>query len=348
MPAGPAPDIAEFVTDPELLGLSLSPAQEVLLRAVYALPMSTDQQALFRECTGRAGPLAEPFQEISVIAGARSGKDSRIAAPIVCWEAVFGGHEAHLHRGERGVIPLVAQDARATRIAFSFVRDYLTGSRLLAGEVEEVLASEIALRNGLAIYCFPCTQRSLRGWSIPSAVLDELAFFRLEGAADSDAEIQASVRRGMVGFPRTRLVKISTPYMKSGVLYEDWQRFGEDDPFRLVWKAPSALMNPSLGARLERERQLDPLRFAREYEAEFAEDVDAFLPAAWVEAAIVAGRRELPPREGVRHAAAVDPSGGGADAFTLAVVHREGEGAEARVVLDAAKGWHRVGDALAG
>ncbi len=348
MPAGPAPDIVEFCTDAQLLGLSLSAAQETLLRAAYALPLSAAQFELFRQCTGRAGPPAEPVQEVTVIAGARSGKDSRVAAPVVCWEAIFGGHEARLHRGERGVIPLVAQDQRATRIAFSYIRDYLAGSPLLAGEVSEVLASEIALRNGLSIYCFPCTQRSLRGWSIPAAVLDELAFFRLEGAADSDAEIQASVRRGMVGFPRTRLVKISTPYMKSGVLYDDAQRFGDDDPLRLVWKAPSALMNPGLADRLERERRLDPLRFAREYEAEFAEDVDAFLPAAWVEAAVVAGRRELPPREGVRYTAAVDPSGGGADAFTLAVVHREGEGAEARVVLDATKGWHRVGDALAG
>lgn len=344
----PAPDIVEFVTDPRLLGLGLSPAQEALLRAVYALPMNAEQLDLFRECTGRADPPTNPFQEVCVIAGARSGKDSRIAGPIVCYEALFGGHEAHMHKGERGVIPLVAQDLRATRIAFSYIRHYLTESPLLTGEVEEVLASEIALRSGMAILCFPCTQRSLRGWSIPAAVMDELAFFRLEGAADSDVEIQASIRRGMVGFPQTRLVKISTPYMKSGVLYEDWQRFGEDDPLRLVWKAPSKVMNPLLAARLERERQLDPLRFAREYEAEFAEDLDAFLPAAWVEGAIVTGRHELPPGEGIRYTAAVDPSGGGADTFTLAVAHREGRGMETRVVLDTMRGWRRVGDALSG
>ncbi|MDO8478092.1 MAG: hypothetical protein Q7W02_18190 [Candidatus Rokubacteria bacterium] len=53
-----------------------------------------------------------------MIAGARAGKDSRIAAPIVCYEALFGGHDPHLARGERGVIPLVAQDIRATRVSF--------------------------------------------------------------------------------------------------------------------------------------------------------------------------------------------------------------------------------------
>ncbi len=342
------PTIVEFMTDPLLLGLSLSPAQETLVRAIYGLPPASDEHRdLFRQCTGRAAWPQHPFAEVTVIAGARSGKDSRIAAPVVLFEGLFGGHGAHLHRGERGVIPLVAQDQRATRIAFGYIRDYCTTSALLAGEVAETLANELRFVSGLAVYCFPCTQRSLRGWSIPAAVMDELAFFRLEGAADSDAEIQASLRRGMLGFPSPHLVKISTPYMKSGVVWDDFGRFGEDDPDRLVWRAPTALMNPRIpAARLERERRVDPLRFAREFEAEFAEDIDSFLPEDWVARAVVPGRHELPPREGVTYTAAVDPSGGGADAFTLAIIHREGTGAEGTVVLDVLRGWHRVGDAL--
>jgi hypothetical protein len=65
--------------------------------------------------------------------------------------------------------------------------------------------------------------------------MDELAFFRLEGQADADVEVQASIRRGMIAFPSTRLVKISTPYMKGGVLFDDFRRgFGQDDPDLLV------------------------------------------------------------------------------------------------------------------
>ena len=55
-------------------------------------------------------------------------------------------------------------------------------------------------------------------------MLGEIGFYRLEGSVDSDAEIQASVRRGMPSFPAPRLVKVSTPYMGSGVLYEDFKR----------------------------------------------------------------------------------------------------------------------------
>src|SRR5258708_5711351 len=122
------PTVVQFVTDQQLLGLSVSPAQETLLRAIYGLPMSEAQVELYRACTGRRTPPAAGFSEATVIAGARAGKDSRIAAPIVCYEAVFGGHERHLSRGERGIIPLVAQDARAARIAYGYVRDYFTRS----------------------------------------------------------------------------------------------------------------------------------------------------------------------------------------------------------------------------
>ncbi len=338
-----APNIIDFITDTNLLGLSLSDAQETLLRTVYGLPLSKTHLELYRQCTGRENAPKNAFSEVTVVAGARAGKDSRIAAPIVSYEALFGGHEKHLQRGERAIIPLVAQDQRATKIAFGYIRDYLTGSPLLASMVQEVLALEIALTNRLTISCFPSTLRSLRGWSIPVGVLDELAFFRMEGAADSDAEIQASIRRGMLSFPNPRLIKISTPYMKSGVLFEDFKiAFGQDDPDRLVWRASSTLMNPSLKeARLDRERRLDPQRFEREYMAEFAEDLDAFLPSAWIEDAVMPGRHELPPQKGVHYKAAVDPSGGGADAFTLAVCHTEGNGSDTRVIQDVMRGWRR-------
>lgn len=339
------PTIVEFVTDPQLLGLSISPAQETLLRAIYGLDLNADQQDIFRRCTGRSGYPGHQFSEATVIAGARSGKDSRIAAPIVVYESVFGQHEAHLSRGERGVIPLVAQDARAAKIAYSYIRAYLTRSPLLAPLIaDEPLASEITLTNGLSIMCFPSTQRSLRGWSIPVGVMDELAFYRLEGSADSDVEIQASIRRGMISFPQTRLVKVSTPYMRSGVLYSDHKTyFGTDTDDVLVWVAETSLMNPTITAeRLARERRvMDSARYRREFEAVFAEDVAAFLPQDWVERAVETGVREREFVSGVRHVAGCDPSGGGPDSMTLAVVHPEGTGGSRRVIVDVLKGWGR-------
>ncbi len=101
------PNIVEFVTDPQLLGLSVSPAQETLLRTIYGLPLSKEEGELYRLCTGRSELPSHGFGEVTVLAGARAGKDSRIAAPVVCYEALFGRHETHLAKGERGVIPII-------------------------------------------------------------------------------------------------------------------------------------------------------------------------------------------------------------------------------------------------
>jgi len=122
-----------------------------------AWALDEPEQAIFRDCTGRATYTAQSFSEVTVIAGARAGKDSRIAAPIVVYEAVFGGHEQPRGARERAVIPLVAQDARAARIAFGYIREYLTRSPCSRPRGRRALASEITLTNGITIMCFPCT-----------------------------------------------------------------------------------------------------------------------------------------------------------------------------------------------
>jgi hypothetical protein len=52
--------ITEFTTDPQLLGLSLSPAQETLQRAIYGEPLDARQLELWRDCTGRTTYRAFP------------------------------------------------------------------------------------------------------------------------------------------------------------------------------------------------------------------------------------------------------------------------------------------------
>ena len=336
--------IIDFVTDPQLLGLSISKPQETLLRAIYGLPLLKSQHEIWNACTGRESYPRHGFSEATVICGARSGKDSRIACPIASFEAALGNHEKYLTRGERAVIPLVAQDTRGSRIAFSYLRSHFLDSPLLKSMLEdEPLSNEIKLTNRTSIMCFPSTQSSLRGWSMPVGVMDEIGFWRLEGSSDSDVEIQSSIRRGMINFDRTRLIKISSPYMKSGVLHDDFKNhFGVDSPDVLVWRAPSTVMNPNLKeSRLERERRLDPQRFAREYLAEFAEDLDSFLPSLWVDQAVMQGPHELAPVAGKQYAAACDAtglgSGPGADAFTLSVGHYGRD----IFIQDCCRGWKK-------
>ena len=273
--------IVDFVTDSQILGLSVSKPQETLLRAIYGLPLPKVGKDIWTQCTGRETYPRHGFSEITALCGARAGKDSRIACPIASYEAALGNHHKNLARGERAVIPLVAQDTRGTRVAFGYLKSHFMESSILKSMLEdEPTANEIRLKNRITIMCFPSTAPSLRGWSIPIGVMDEVGYWRLEGSADSDVEIQSSIRRGMINFERTKLIKISSPYMRSGVLFDDYRNYyGADSPDVLVWRASSTLMNPSLrGSKLEAQRRIDPTRFAREYLAEFAEDLENFLP----------------------------------------------------------------------
>jgi hypothetical protein len=99
-----------------------------------------------------------------------------------------------------------------------------------------------------------------------------------------------------------------------------------------VVKDPSRLFNPTIpesviDAALER----DPEAASAEWLAEWREDLSDYINRAVVAAAVIAGRHELPLAD-VWHSyhAFVDPSGGSADSFTLAIAHGEQD----RVVLD--------------
>ena len=99
--------IIDFVTDPQLLGLSISKPQETLLRSIYGLALTKSMLDIWQQCTGRERYQTYGFSEATIICGARSGKDSRIATPTAAFEAALGNHEKYLTKGERVVIPLI-------------------------------------------------------------------------------------------------------------------------------------------------------------------------------------------------------------------------------------------------
>jgi hypothetical protein len=338
------PNIIEFCKDPDYLGIELSVYQEAFLRAFYALELEGDHYDAYRECTGRTQRPRAPYPEGTLIAGARGGKDSRILVPTISYEGVFGGHEKYLSRGERGVIPLVAPNQKLTKIAMQYTCDYFQHSPKLRQLIEDiipgkqqVLQYEIRLVHGISYLGFPISAHGLRGYSNPAAGIDEAAFFPLEGQANADVEVVAAIRRGMLSFPNPRMIKVSTPWGRSGLIYDEFKRaWGQDDPDLLVWRASSLQMNPTLPTgRLEQARRADPVRFSREYGAEFSEDLSAFLSGQLIEDLVARGRLELEPRAGITYTMTGDPAGGGSDCFTANVLHEE----DGRWIQDLLRGW---------
>jgi hypothetical protein len=273
-------------------------------------------------CLDEDSVATREFNEATFICGRRSGKSDRLAANIAVYEAVVGGHERYLAPGERGHIVLIAQDKRAARVLYRYILAKLENSDLLAQLILDVRREEIDLTNNLTISIFPCSFRATRGFSIPVAILDEVAFFRVEGV-NVDKEVVNAIRPAQATFSRPKLVKISSPYAKVGELYRDFVE-RHDRKGLLCFRAPSWKMNPSITRDfLKAEYRKDPEYFRREFAAQFIDSLSNAFSHDAVVACIEPGRFELPFCKEFRYAAGVDPSGGGRDEFGLSICHLE-------------------------
>ncbi len=338
-------NILQFIKDPQLIHSDLSPHQETALALQYGLPLNKEQKIIAQQALDTEDIPQREFNEATYICGRRSGKSDRLAANIAVYEAACGGHEKHLTAGERGQIVLLAQDKRAAGVLYRYIRAKLENSPLLCQLIEDVRKEAIDLTNQLTISIFPCSFRATRGFSIPVAILDEVAFFRVEGV-NVDKEVIDAIRPAQATFPNSKLIKISSPYAKQGELYRDFaERHKRSD--LLCFRAPSWLMNPTISMSfLENEKERDPEYFEREYAAKFSDSVSSALAREAVEACVVPDRFELPYCSDFRYIAAVDPAGGGPDEFTLVICHRERSG---KVIQDLIRGWRntRPGDVVA-
>jgi len=200
---------------------------------------------------------------------------------------------------------------------------------MIAGETAE----ELRLTTPVSIEVMTASSRTIRGYAIPCALLDEAAYWTVEGSTDADVDIIAALRPAMKQFPHPMLLGASSPYARRGALWEAYKRHhGVDDSRTLVWQAATRVMNPTIPqAEIDAEYEADPARAAAEYGALFRSDIESFIAREVVEAAIAPGRHELPPISGTRYVGFTDPSGGSSDAMTLAIAHADRDG---RAVLD--------------
>ena len=329
-------NVIEAIRDPNILADTLSPAQEAGLRVLYGLPIPDDMESLVRRCTGHPSRKPKEYREAAFICGRRSGKSDKIAANVAVYEAFFRKHQ--LSPGERGVVLLLAQNMRQAQVVRGYIEGKITRSRILSRHVISTRAQEIDLDNRITIAIYPASFRSIRGLSVVACICDEIGFWwNEEGYANPDVEVLRAIRPSMATFPNAKLVLASSPYAMNGVLWDMW-RNRKSDREVLVWHAPTTLMNPTVGKRfLENEKKRDPDNYRREYEAEFAEAVSAFIPADAITSCVVAGRTSVPPTpKRHRYTAAIDAAFKG-DQFTFAVVHRDRQAD--RFVVDHLAGW---------
>ena len=230
---------------------------------------------------------------------------------------------------------MIAPRTHQAQIAFRFIRANLESSPLLSRWIRKVRRNEIDLANNITIGCYPCSYVAVRGISIVAAVCDELGFWwHEETAANPDEEVLAALRPAMSTFPAAKLIKISTPYRKDGVLWRELQQRAElSFP---VWQLSTFEMNPQVQPdKLIAERQRSEEQYRREYLAEFTDEITGWIVPEALEGCVVRGRTELPRVENVTYRAAVDPAFVRND-FALAILHRTANGS---IVVDRVARW---------
>lgn len=339
-PAAAMPSILDALDDPALFashftGMSWR-AWRAFLAALFGLPMTEAEAAIYREHTGRTTPPAQPFAEAALIVGRRGGK-SRVLASIAVFLATMRDYQPFLAPGEVATVAILAANRAQARSIFRYVQGLLKAVPLLAPLIAEEGAESITLSNRVVIEISTASFRTTRGYSFAAVLCDEIAFWRQdETSANPDTEILRALRPGMASIPGSILLLASSPYAKRGELYQTFRRhYGEDDARVLVWKADTAAMNPRIDPRIIAEAyEQDPESARAEYGAEFRDDLADFVTREVVDAVTCWGRAELPPEPGMTYTAFVDPSGGASDAMTLAIGHL---GAGNLAVLDAVR-----------
>jgi phage terminase large subunit-like protein len=222
--------IIQALTHPDLLGASFPDRASwskwfTILRAIFALPMTADDLATFKQLTGRERPDPKGYREAFWICGRRSGK-SRIMAALACYMGCFRDWQRHLASGELAHIVLAARDRQQAQAVRGYIVGMLRESPLLSRLIVAETGEGIQLQGNVQISVQTSDYRSIRGRTVAVALLDEIGFWPSDAnSASPDSEIINALKPAMLTMPGALLIGASTPYARKGIL---WQAYDEN------------------------------------------------------------------------------------------------------------------------
>jgi hypothetical protein len=321
-------------------GLSTWVSWMAALRCLYGLPIPEKQREFVKQVTGRSADTmpSTGFRTALFLTGRRSGKSRCGAAIPAAFEAILAGHEGKLARGEKGIVAVCSPTRSQSRIVKQYLRSIFTSSEVLQSQVTGEDRHGFDLQTGVRIEILTGDFRTVRGFTLLAAVIDEIAFFGVdeESKIKSDTEL---VRAILPSLATTggRLIAITSPYARKGWTWSTHQKhWGNEKGKTLVVQAASRTMNPTLPQEIVDEALAEDMAAAKsEYLGEFRDDVGAYLPREVIERCVVQGRTENMREARIKYVAFLDLSGGRSDDSALCLAHREGR----KLVIDLLRRW---------
>jgi hypothetical protein len=304
-----------------------------VLKGAFAILMDDNELKLFRAVASRDPPKRR-VRQLWVCSGRRAGKDS-ITSAICAYAAGFTDYRADglLRPGEAATVMCLAVDKQQASIIQKYTAGYFAKVPLLKPLVTRETSDGFELSTGAELIVLAPNFGNIRGRSVACCVMDEVGFWRSELTATPDTEAYSALMPSLMTIPNSMLIGISTPYRRSGLLYQKWKdHFGKDDDDILVVHGTSRQFNPTLDERIIADAlKRDPAAARSEWLAEWRDDIAAFLSRELIEGAVDRGVVVRQPVDGEQYFAFADPSGGIADSFTCGIAHRDSDG---RALLD--------------
>jgi hypothetical protein len=324
-------DIIRALDDPKLFARWFRGSSwnnwRTILKAAFALPMTSAEIDFFHSVAGDRDPPTEQVRELWIVAGRRAGKDSIVSA-VAAFSAALFSEQDRLRPGERGLIACLACDRNQSRIILDYIKAFFSDIPMLASLVSRTTATGFQLRNSIDVEISTNSFKSIRGRPFALAILDEVAFYASETSATPDEELYAAITPGMATLPGSMLIGISTPWRRSGLLHSKFKKFFGQSGDVLVIQAPSLVLNPTLDpAIVARALEADSASARSEWLADWRTDIASWLDLETIESAVDTGCLVRPPVIGgrIKYFSGTDPSGGRHDSFSTAISHCEGD-----------------------
>jgi hypothetical protein len=238
-------------------------------------PLEFFRQILGFEPTDYQKELIELFQKNQFVAARwsrQSGKSFTTSALLLNYAMVH----PNIYIGVIG--PSWRQTKLVIRRISTFTRKLPPGSKIVAQK------TKVTCSNGSVIEAFPNNPDTVRGPTFDCVYMDESNFI-------SNAEEIYEAILPTLGTTNGKFICTSTPFNTDSLFWKICNHKDYEDFARhhVTWERalePNGPLKKSILDKIRKQYRDDPSRWRREYEAEWAEDEDVWLPQSLIAACI--------------------------------------------------------------
>lgn len=244
--------------------------------------------------------------EINLIVGRRGGK-STISAIIALYSTLKVNWKPFLRKTPVATILILSHSVEFSEEILEILREMVESSpildrlrdtkrkntqRIFHLRIPFLKTDETIEYSRVRVKVGAASKKTTRGSAVCTLLCDEIAFWNLaEDAAEPDTEILRAVRPSLLQFgDYATIIKLSSPGIKQGALYEEWNRREDLRSVSVQFKAPSWVWNTILPKdNFKKEWIQDPDGFDSEYRGNFVDSVSNFILPEYVDLCVMKG-----------------------------------------------------------